>query len=239
MKGVYFATKVVTKEPKLKNAIKPAAKTTSSLTASTSSNSKYYVTQLIRSLPLSAFDNTNDGMDEAELNSLLNRGESDNWQVRSISNTQAVFVAKVPYSVVDLKMIEMDHKTMLQVITSKRRDFTYSYWQTSNTSKALVPYYPTMLMRSVYEGGKELENTPMSDVPEDIAKYVNTGEACLHWSGEVSDDLSPARKQEISKAISKLGCAKQNTVEKALRSKYGKDLRWLSLLNHSKELFGD
>jgi len=90
-----------------------------------------------------------------------------------------------------------------------------------------VPYYPTMLMRSVYEGGKELENTPMSDVPEDIAKYVNTGEACLHWSGEVSDDLSPARKQEISKAISKLGCAKQNTVEKALRSKYGKDLRWL------------
>ena len=239
LKGVYFATKVVTKEPKLKTASKTAAKTTSSLTASTSSNSKYYVAQLIRSLPLSAFDNTNDGMDETELNSLLNRGESDNWQVRSISNAQAVFVAKVPYSVVDLKMIEMDHKTMLQVITSKRRDFTYSYWQTSNTSKALVPYYPTMLMRSVYEGGKELENTPMSDVPEDIAKYVNTGEACLHWSGEVSDDLSPARKQEISKAISKLGCAKQNTVEKALRSKYGKDLRWLSLLNHSKELFGD
>ncbi|HMS26428.1 MAG TPA: hypothetical protein PKC80_03550 [Burkholderiaceae bacterium] len=237
--GVYFASKDMSNVPKIKTANKSATKTTGSSASSTNTNSKYYVTQLIKSLPLSAFENTNDGMDETELNDLLNRGQSDNWQVKSLANTRAEFVAKVPFCVVDLTMVEMDHKTMLQVITSNRREVTHSYWQSSNTNKALVPYYPTLLMRAVYEGGKELQNTPMSDVPDDIAKYVNTGEACQHWSGEVSDDLSPARKQEITKAIAKLGCTKQNAVDKTLRSKYAKDPRWIALLNRYKGILGD
>lgn len=232
--GVYFAAKAEPEHSKSDSAKPDKAQTTSP----SSSPSKYVVIDMIKSLPTAAFENSNSGLEPAELSSLLNRGQSDNWGLKSIANTEAVFAAKVPFCEIVLTMKEIEHKSMLQVITYNRSDASYSYWHTTNKSKVLSPFYPSNLLRAYHESGKELETLPISAIPADIVKYINDGEACQHWAGEMSDDTPRARQKEITHAMAALACDQQAAQLKSLRSKYAKEQRWLTLLMRNQSILG-
>lgn len=70
-------------------------------------------------------------------------------------------------------------------------------------------------------------------MPEDVARYVERADACLHWFGAVSLDQS--RKQEIDAKLARLRCGDLTKDHGALAQKYAADATAAKGLDYIKK----
>lgn len=193
--------------------------------------------EILPRLPAAAFDNTTDGIADAELRRLVATGSSENWSLRIASPQKMVASARQAAAEVYLTRKTLDGTDLIEVLTFNEKAVTYAYWALSPAGKLLVPHTPQPRTRLFNEGEDGHDAIAPGDLPAPLRAYVDKLEQCQHWEGETSDDLTPERKREILQQLKKLGCASRAGDEKNLKAQFKDQPRWLGVIARVSRLF--
>jgi|GEM_PF-1844701 len=227
--GLYFASRALPQD-------KPVAPPTPSQTDATATREiRAYLSQL----PASAFDDTTEGIEASELRTLVETGESANWRMTDIRIGKAVFQAKRPSSTLTVVVKNADLKPLLAVRTENQKAVSYGYFRRTADGSALESFRPHPIARARNELSFAETGLHTHNRPYEVVTLADRLEKCQHWAGEVSDDLSPERRQTIVKTMRDLDCAGLPRREKEVRAKFARDREMTSLIDKIKQMIGD
>lgn len=184
-------------------------------------------------LPVTAFDNTTDGIDPSELKHLIATGASVNWTIKTVSAQKVIISARKPLSEVHLTRKMMDGTDLVQTLTFNEKAVSYSYWAVGKDNTPLTSHTPRGLMRLLNETHDGSDGIQLADVPPAIRNFMEKTEQCLHWEGEVSDDGAPAHKQKIANTLKELDCAGRHKEQKALTAQFKDQVRWMTIISRT------
>ena len=190
-------------------------------------------------LPASAFDDTMDGIEAAELKDLLGRGDSPNWLFKTLSDSQAVVRAKRPFNEVHLTRKSLDSTDLIEVRTLTQKAINYTYWAVDAAGGPLTRHQPKGRARVLNETGDGSSAIMPDELPAPIRRYVETLDDCQYWMGEAGDDLTPARQRELVGKLKKLGCDTRLNGEKALKAQFKDQPRWLGVITRATTILGE
>lgn len=195
--------------------------------------------EVLPMLPASAFDDTMDGIEAAELKDLLGRGDSPNWLYKTLSDTQAVARAKRPFNEVHLTRKSLDSTDLIEVRTLTQKAINYTYWAVDAAGGPLTRHQPKGRARVLNETGDGSSAIMPDELPAPIRRYVETLDDCQYWMGEAGDDLTPARQRELVGKLKKLGCDTRLNGEKALKAQFKDQPRWLGVITRATTILGE
>ena len=202
------------------------------------------VVDWVAGLPGEAFDATTAGIaTEAALKALVTTGETDEFRLTRLDARRAVVAGKHDGDRVHLTLKALPEPT-LEVFTRNMRATTWTYWAPRPDGR-LERRHPAVAVQAANEiffsgkGDDLVVGVPLAELGPELARHLAAREACGHWSGEVGDDLPPARLKEIEAAVKKLGCERLPAEAARLRRVHASEPKLVAVLDRAKELFGD
>lgn len=188
-------------------------------------------TDYFKRLPVSAFDDTTEGMTEADKADLILKGDSSSWTLKKVSDRKIVMTCKTPTSEVTLTVKRLDGE-VLETLSKNQQAIKYGYWKLSEDGLSLQSHFPSALIHAANETSDGSEGVALTVISKELKKHIQTLEMCAHWSGEPNEE--PARAQEILKNIKALGCEQLPENEKLLRVKLKGDPKSIGVLDRAK-----
>lgn len=191
---------------------------------------------LLSRLPAEAFDHTTDGIEAAELKELVAKGASAQWVLKMVSDQKGIASARKPFAEVHLTLARIDGVDLVQALTFNEKAINYSYWAIGDAGKALTSHALKPMTRLLHETVDGRAPVALADILQPIRRFIEKTEQCLHWEGEISDDIAPARKREINDNLGKLGCAGRRNEEKRLSAQFASQPIWHFILSRTELL---
>ncbi len=188
-----------------------------------------------QALPTTAFDDTTEGLSEAEKLQLLQKQNSASWQSQKVSDKKMVVTCKIPNSVVTLR-VKMLEEEVLEVKTQNEQVLKFQYFAFGADGK-LTQVYPKVWVMAANEVWQDQDQVNLTLLPEDLKQWIEAQTACHHWQGE--DAYDAERAKMIQEAIAKLGCDTLPRKETNLRKAYNAKLQLLQILDQAKTMIGE
>lgn len=184
-------------------------------------------------LPTEVFDNTTEGIEAEELETLRKTGTSENWKAKRVSATKYLATAKRPFSEVHMTLQQRGALTYLQVLTFNEKAVAYSYWQPAGDGEPLTPYQPGLAFRALNETGETRTAPKDPAVPADITQHLARLEAC-HGVAEALKGEVPAARREALQAEGKTHqCDSAMTAHATISQRYAGKAPWPGVLERA------
>ncbi len=184
------------------------------------------VAALLPRLPVEVFDNTTEGIDDEELRVLRQRGQSENWKIGRKSPDKLVFVAKRPFSEVNLRPVRDGSQTFIEALTFNEKAISYGYFIARDGKGPLESHEPGAVFRLFNEredGGRGIAS---KDAPKAIVAHAQLREQCVKAS-------------KASGAAKDKACEDLPAKAAQLRQEFSKEPRWVAIIERIGKVVGE
>ncbi len=183
------------------------------------------VAALLDRLPTEVFDHTTEGIEEDELRILRTRAQSENWKIGRKTPGKVVFVAKRPFSEVNLRPLKDGSHSFVEALTFNEKAISYSYWVAKGASGPLESYEPGAVFRLFNEREDGKPGIDPKNAPKPIVEHARLRERCAQ-----------ARKQA---AATLSGCEDLPGKATDLRRQFSGEPRWVAIIDRIGKVVGD
>ncbi len=188
-------------------------------------SSELNVAAMLDRLPIEVFDHTTEGIEEDELRVLRKRGQSENWKIGRKAPEKVVFVAKRPFSEVNLRPVRDGSQVFIEALTFNEKAIDYSYWIAKGPSGPLEAHQPSAVFRLFNERDDGQRGIDPKRAPQAIVDHVKLRERCASTG-----------KQGAPAAV---GCEDLTGKAATLRQQFAKEPRWIAIIDRIGQVVGE
>jgi hypothetical protein len=182
----------------------------------------------------SVFDDTTDGLDDAQRKQLLAKGRTEDWRYRRLHGAKAVLTAVNPNSTVTMTVMNLGRQG-LQVHIQNEKAETISYWTLQKGGSALERHQPRPAVQAAAAAHHDLRGgsagaagkpvDPLAGVPQAVADHVDALAGCRDATGDAG-------------RLKELRCAERQAIDADLRRRHGASAIVKATLDRAAALFG-
>ncbi len=183
------------------------------------------VAAMLDRLPTEVFDHTTEGIEEDELRILRTRAQSENWKIGRKTPGRVVFVAKRPFSEVNLRPVKDGSQAFIEALTFNEKAVSYSYWVAKGASGPLEAHEPGAVFRLFNEREDGKPGIDPAKAPKAIVEHARLRERCAQ-----------SRKQAAAAAS---GCEDLPGKAADLRRQFSGEPRWVAIIDRIGRVVGD
>jgi len=199
----------------------------------------------VQLVPTEAFDETTDGLDAEQRDTVLRKGKNDDWIFRRVHAGKALLTAVHPTSIVTMTVMDLGDP-VLEVHIQNEKNLTTSYWIYRSPKEPLERYHPRLALRAAaaarhLTGRADAETSPgpvnpLSGVPAEIVAHVDALDACRPSAGKTKAGNGAADPSADPKSAR---CGGLDAAETALRRTYADGSLAAITLDQARQMLTD